>query len=155
MSTQNINQFAQQAVRGQLDLQLVKQGIISGRVSENESGDILTGDDLIIDTAITVPGIPQFKKALYTEIADGFMIQDPKASTVVAGDVIQVAFRFYGPIMWLVAGATVTPGAFVEQVDSSTTDVQVLASGKLRGKALDYATVGQLTRVILGHWPVT
>lgn len=153
--TLNINQFAQQAVRGQLDLQIVKAGILTGKVSENESNDLLVGDDVKIDTAIAVAGgVPQFLKADYNELNDGFIIQDPKASTIDSGMVIQVAMLHYGPVMWLIAAATVTPGAFVEQVDSSTYDVQVQSGGTLRGRSIDYGTVGQLVRIILGAWPV-
>lgn len=150
MSTININQFAQVPVRGELDLQIAKSGIFSGIVSAN-SAAIVAGDDVILDEAITVAGTLQFRLALYTEVAMGFAILDPRAATVATPGAIQVASRLTGPVMWLIAGATIAPGALVEQVNSASYDVQTLAAGKLRGMALDYATIGQLTRVLLAQ----
>lgn len=148
MSTLNINQFAQVAVRGQQDLKIAPSGVLSGIVSANQVTPLEAGDAVILDPAITIAGTPQFIAAGVSDVADGYMIFDPKASTVGTPNAIQVAMRFNGPIIWLLAAATIAPGAFVEQTVGPN-DVQTLAAGKLRGKALDFATVGQLVRVIL------
>lgn len=148
MSTLNINQFEQVPVRGQQDLKIAPSGVLSGLVSANQVGPLEAGDAVMLDSAITVAGTPQFIAAGVGDVAHGYMIFDPKASTVVAPNAMQVAMRFAGPILWLTAAATVRPGFFVEQAAAGG-DVQELASGKLRGLALDYATVGQLLRVIL------
>jgi len=58
---------------------------------------------------------------------------------------VAVAF-FGGPVMWKVAGATLTPG---EQLQESSGQMIALTSGKFRGIALDPATSGQLFRMII------
>lgn len=149
MSTLNINQFAQVPVRGQTDLQIAKSGIISGQVSANQGLTPLeAGDAVMLDSAITVAGLPQFISAGVGDVAHGYFIFDPKASTVLTPADIQVAMRWVGPVVWLLAAGTIPPGSFVEQT-AGPNDVQVLAAGKLRGLALDYATIGQLTRIML------
>lgn len=148
MSTLNINQFAQVAVRGQQDLKIALSGVISGVVSANQVTPLVAGDAVMLDNTITIAGTPQFVAAAASDVAHGYMIFDPKASTVSAPNAIQVALRFDGPVVWLTAAATVRPGFFVEQAASGG-DVQEIAAGKLRGLALDFGTVGQLIRVIL------
>lgn len=150
--TININQFAQTAIRGQVDQQIAASGIIQGMVSAaNTTTAIKPGDAVDLDPAITAVGSPQFITALYTDSAFGYMIFDPKSSSVLTPGYIQVATGFRGPVMWLVAGGTINPGQAVEQANSSTLDVVVYgtSSSKLRGIALDPGTSGQLMRVIL------
>jgi hypothetical protein len=152
MSTLNINSFAQVPVRGQLDLQIAHDGVISGAVSAaNGATPILAGDFVDLDPAQTALGQPQFISALYTDVNFGNMIFDPKSADVLTPNTIQVASRQVGPVMWLVAGGTINPGQFVEQANSSTLDVVVYgtSSSKLRGQALDPGTSGNLMRVIL------
>lgn len=148
MSTLNINQFAQVPVRGQQDLKIALSGVITGLISVNQVGPLEAGDAVMLDSTVTVDGTPQFVAAGVGDVAHGYMIFDPKSSTVLAPNAIQVQMRFAGPAIWLVAAATVRPGKFVEQAAASG-DVIELASGKLRGLAIDYGTLGQLIRVIL------
>lgn len=148
MSNLNINQFAQTPVRGETDLSIARSGVLSGAVSAAQATPLEAGDAVILDPAITVAGLPQFKAAATSDVAFGYMILDPKAATVAEPNVMQVACRVTGPVIWLLAAATIPPGSLVEQT-AGPNDVQVLAAGKLRGIALDYATVGQLTRVLL------
>ena len=105
----------------------------------------------MLDSAVTVVGQPQFVTAAYTDVAFGYMILDPKGAAILTPGQIQVACRFTGPVIWLVAGATINPGTFVEQANSSSVDVVAYAtsSSKLRGIALDPGTVNNLMRVIL------
>jgi len=152
MSTLNINAFAQVAVRGQQDLSIARSGIISGMVSaDSTTTPITAGDSVKLDAAVTIVGQPQFLKAAYTDVSFGVMILDPKAASVLTPGQIQVACRFTGPVLWLIAGGTVNPGDFVEQANSSTVDVVAYgtSSSKLRGIALDPGTVNNLMRVIL------
>ncbi len=151
MSQLNINQFAQVPVRGQLDLQIARQGVIQGAVSANQGTPLNSGDFVDLDPAQTAIGQPQFISALYTDVNFGNMIFDPKAAEVSTPNSVQVAARQIGPVIWLVAGGTINPGQFVEQANSSTYDVVVYgtASSKLRGQALDPGSVGNLMRVIL------
>lgn len=148
MSTLNINQFAQLPVRGEQDLNIARSGIIAGQVSANQATAMTAGTAVILDPAITVQGLPQFKAAANADLAFGYLLLDPKRATVSAPDVMQVACRSTGPVIWLVAAGTIPPGSQVEQVLVGG-DVQVLAAGKFRGLALDYATVGQLVRILL------
>lgn len=147
MSTINVNQFAQVPVRGETDLQIAKSGIITGIISPNQATPLKAGDAVMLDPAITAPGTPAFIGAGVGDVALGYMILDPKAGTASAPESIQVALRLSGPVIWLVANGTIPPGSLVEQAPAN--DVQVLAAGKLRGLALDYAVAGQLLRVIL------
>lgn len=151
-SNLNINQFAQVAVRGQQDLSISRSGILSGMVSAaNTTTPINAGDAVDLDPAVTVVGQPQFITALYTDVAFGYMIIDPKGASILTPGQIQVACRFTGPAIWLIAGGTIAPGTFVEQANSSTVDVVAYgtSSSKLRGIALDPGSVGNLMRVIL------
>jgi len=149
MSTLNINQFAQVAVRGQQDLSIARSGIISGAVSANQATPLKAGDAVLLDSAITVAGVPQFIAAGNSDVAFGYVVLDPKTASVAAPNALQVMCRAPGPVMWLLAAATIPPGATVEQATGGGYDVQGLASGKLRGINLDYATIGQLTRIML------
>lgn len=154
MSTLNINQFAQVAVRGQQDLAIARSGILSGMVSAaSGSTPIQAGDAVKLDAANTVVGQPQFLKAAASDtlaVCIGYAIMDPKSSSVLTPGQIQVALRHSGPVLWLVAAGTIAAGAAVEQAAAGG---DVLAFGastsKLRGIALDPGTVGNLMRVIL------
>lgn len=149
MSTLNINQFEQLPVRGQQDLKIALSGVLSGIVSAAQATPLTAGDPVKLDSTVTMKGVPQFLFAGNSDVAHGYMILDPKAATVPTPNAMQVAMRFDGPVIWLLAAATVRPGFFVEQATGGGYDVQELAAGKLRGLALDYGTVGQLIRVSL------
>lgn len=147
----NINQFAQTTVRGALDQQIARSGVIQGMVSAaNTTTPITAGDAVDLDPAVTVVGQPQFITALNTDSSFGYMIGDPKASSVLTPGTIQVAMNFVGPVMWLIAAGTIAPGAAVEQAASGGDVVTYgTATSKLRGWALDPGTLGNLMRVIL------
>lgn len=151
MSTLNINQFAQVAVRGQTDQQISRSGIIQGMVSAaNTTTPIAAGDCVDLDPAVTVVGAPQFITALNTDTSFGYMIFDPKSSDVFTPGVIQVAMRWVGPTIWLVAAGTIAAGALVEQAASGGDVVTFgTSTSKVRGLALDPGTTGQLLRVVL------
>ncbi len=147
MSTLNINQFAQVAVRGQLDQQIARSGVVQGMVSAaNTTTPITPGDAVSLDPAITVVGSPQFITAAYTDVSFGYMVYDVKSSSVLTPGVIQVAMRWVGPTIWLVAGGTIQPGALVEEANSSTYDVVTYAtsSSKVRGVDVYDPTTGQI-----------
>lgn len=146
MANININQFAQVPVRGQLDLQIAKSGIIQGVVSASQATALKAGDAVKLDTSSGV--IPSFIAAATSDIAIGNVVFDEKKAAPVAGDVIQVALQSGAAVvMWCAAGATIVAGASVEDLTAAT--MQTLASGKMRGVALDPGTSGQLFRVIL------
>lgn len=149
MSNLNINQFNQVPIRGQLDLQISKSGVISGQVSVNETNVLLAGCKLKLDDANTGP-MPQFLLADDDEAAIGNLVFDVKKASPVAGDAIEVAF-FGGPVMWMTAAAAIVPGALVENAASTAASkVQTKASNKQSGVALDPASGdGVLLRVII------
>ena len=151
MSTLNINAFSQTAVLGQQDLSILRSGVLSGMVSAaNGATPIVAGDSVALDPANTVVGQPQFISAALTDISFGVMIMDPKSASVVTPGQIQVACRFTGPVIWLLAAGTINPGQLVESTAAAgTVNVYGTSSSKLRGIALDPGTVGQLMRVIL------
>ena len=151
MTLININQFAQTTVRGALDQQIAKSGVVQGQVSAaNTTTPIEAGDFVDLDPAVTVVGAPQFTTALDTDKAFGVMVFDPKASTVLTPGVIQVAMLRNGPVVWLTASNTIAPGALVEQAASGG-DVALYgtATSILRGLALDPGSAGNLMRVVL------
>lgn len=151
-STLNINQFAQTAVRGQLDQQIAKSGVLQGQVSAaNTTTPINAGDAVDLDPAVTVVGAPQFITALTTDSYFGYMAYDVKADSVLTPGFIQVASsRASAPVMWLIAAGTIAAGAFVEQAAASGDVVTYgTSTSKVRGLALDPGVVGVLIRVML------
>jgi len=145
MANLNINQFQQVTVRGDLDLQISKSGVITGQISVNQATALLGGAFVKLDTANTGP-LPQFVAAAVGDAAVGTIKRNVKTDTFSAGDYVEVA-GVYGPVMWLKAGATVAPQAFVE--DDTSGGVITKSSGAARGIALDPGTSGNLFRVIL------
>lgn len=135
----NINQFSQVPIRGQLDLQISKSGVLTGQISVNETNTLKAGDKVKLDSANTGP-IPQFLLAANEDPAIGFLAYDVKRATAVAGDAVEVTFKG-GAVMWMVAGAAIVPGALVQQqADTVGSKVITLASDKQSGIALDPAS---------------
>lgn len=147
----NINQFSQTPILGQLDQQIARSGVVQGMVSAaNTTTPIHAGDCVDLDPAVTVVGAPQFITALNTDVSFGYMINDPKADTVLTPGFIQVAMRWVGPTIWLTAGGTIAAGALVEQGAFPGTVVTYgTSTNKVRGLALDPGTTGNLLRVVL------
>lgn len=142
--TQNINQFSQAPVRGQLDLQITKSGVITGILSANQATELKAGDFVKLDGAITAGFVPQFVEAADNADALGVITRTVKAAKFSAGDAVEVAY-FGGPVIWLVAGATIAPG---QQLEASGDFMIPLNTGKLRGLALDPAVDSALFRMI-------
>ncbi len=143
--TLNSNQFAQGNARGELDLQISKSGVITGQISANQATALNPGDFVKLDDANTGP-VPQFIAAADTDTGFGVLIRTVKSSSFSAGDPVEVAF-LGGPVIWLKAGATIAPGAAVE--DDSTGGVVTKSADAQKGIALDPGTTGNLLRVIL------
>lgn len=145
MSTLNINQFQQSPVRGQLDLQIAKSGVLSGQISVNEAGAPKAGDFVTLDPA-GLGATPQFLLATAADLAVGIITHNVKKDLPVSGDAVEVA-GLIGPVVWAVANETVTPG---EQLESNANgNMQAFASGNFRGIALDPGTANQLFRMIV------
>ena len=145
--TININQFKQTPVRGQLDEQISRSGVLSAQISANQATDMQAGDSVKLDPAGTV-NVPQLLKAGPTDLAIGRLAFDVKKATFQAGDMCGVA-GLIGPVMFLTGGATLAPGVAFQD-DSSTPEKEVaVTSGKARGLVLDPASNGELSRFII------
>lgn len=145
------NQFGQQVAIGDLDLGLMQGGALAGILSPNQSSPAVTvqaGFPAKIDTAITTGFVVNFVQAAQTDLAIGFFRRMAAQATFALLDVVEVAL-FGGPVMWMLANGTITPGATVYN-DSTGAFVNTTAGGnKARGIALDYATTGNVLRVLI------
>jgi Uncharacterized conserved protein (DUF2190) len=146
------NQFGQSVVVGNLDLDIMRTGRIAGILSPNQGSAVVAGSPAKIDTTIAyTPGsVINFLQAAENDLAFGFFTPTVQNFTFASGvpTPVQVA-GMYGPVMWMLANATITPGATVYS-DSTGTFVTVTASSsKARGIALDYAVNGQALRVMI------
>lgn len=148
MANLNINQFTQVPVRGQLDLQTIRSGVIQGLISANQATALKAGDFVKLDSAITAGQFPQFVAAASTDSSMFALAFDVKKSSFVAGDICDITF-FGGPVMWVVANGTINPGQAVESVGGSGTNVQVLAAAKQRGICIDPGVASALVRIII------
>lgn len=149
-STFYTNQFGQQVAVGDIDLGIQQTGALAGILSPNQSSPAVTvaaGAPAIIDTAITSGFVVNFKQAAITDIAIGNFKRTSMQSTFGLLDVVEVAL-FGGPVMWLLAAATITPGLTVYQ-DANGAVVGAGGGAKARGIALDYATTGNILRVLI------
>lgn len=141
----NINSFRQTPVRGQLDLQIARSGVLSGQISVNELGAPKAGDFVKLDPA-QLGATPQFLLATASDLAIGVLTHNVKKDLPVSGDAVEVA-GLIGPVVWAVANETITPG---EQLESNANgNMEALAAGKFRGIALDPGTASQLFRMIV------
>jgi hypothetical protein len=143
----NINQQQQTPVEGDLDLQIQRSQTITGVLSANQVTALVAGSSVKFDSAITVGGIPQFVAAAVGDVAVGYIKRTVQAASFNTGDKVEVVGNF-GPVMWLTAHGTILPGATVEDY-STAGQVQTKSAQKARGLALDYATDGQLIRIMI------
>lgn len=145
----NINQFAQVPIRGQLDLQITKSGVISGVISANQMSSLKAGDAVKLDATVTVGNLPQFVAAAVGDVAIGYLASSVKQDTFVALDACEVV-GLYGPVMWLSADVTILAGAVVDQKANGNMEPHGTTPGSTaRAIALDPGVAGQLSRFIL------
>jgi len=139
------NQFEQTPARGDLDLAIMKSGVIVGVLGGAAS--VVAGDRVKIDTTNTAPGSIRLVPAIDTEAALGVVKRTSKQSTFAVGDQIEVTFQG-GPVVYEVANATITPGIAVSM---NAGFVDVVAGGRLAmGLSLDYAVQSGMLRVLTG-----
>jgi hypothetical protein len=150
------NQFGQSVNIGTLDLDIMRSGRIAGILSPNQAASVVAGYPAKIDTTIAyVAGsVVNFLLAGQNDLAIGFFTPTVQGYTFVGstgGGVatpVQVAGDF-GPVMWMLANATITPGATVYNDTTGAFVSTTATSSKARGIALDYAVSGQALRVII------
>lgn len=145
--TLNVNQFAQAAVQGDVDLGIMQTGVLSGRISPNQASALSAGTPVNLDSAVTTGKLPMFVAAASSAVALGYLKRTLRQSSFATGDDCEVVLT-PAPVIYLTAKSTVAMGAYVESGSDPLT-VQTLASGKPRGIALEPATDGTLVRVLL------
>jgi hypothetical protein len=146
MANLNINQFQQVAVRGDIDLNINDSGVITGQVSANQATPLVGGTFVKLDSANTGP-IPQFVAAAVGDAnIIGVIKRNVKSDSFATGQYVEILSNL-GPVMYLVAGATVASGAQVQ--DNGDGTVVTKSANAARGIALDPGTTGNLFRVII------
>ena len=144
------NQFGQQVAVGDIDLGIQQSGALAGILSPNQSSPATTvnaGRPAKIDTTITTGYVVNFLEAAITDVAIGCFKRTSSAGVFSQLDQVEVAL-FGGPVMWLLANATITPGQTV-YFDANGLVVGSGGGAKSRGIALDYATATNVLRVLL------
>ena len=139
---QDIAQFAPSASRGDSTLNVNVGQAIAVLISANQATAMKAGDAFIFDPTQTVPGLPWVVKATDAQKANGVLVATKKASSFVAGDIGEGLVNI-GPVVVLVAAATVVPGAILE---TAATGVQTKAANAAKYLCLDFGTVGMTVR---------
>lgn len=146
--TLSMNQFEIQPVAG--DLSLPRTGmVISAEVSSSESGAILPGEAVKIDTSAPYGGVPKvLKLTANTQAPFAVAIRNLKNATFEANDPLEIAMR--NSIIWMTAGAAINPGSWVENVYTTGKVITNTGTNPTLGTALDKATGdGSLIRVLI------
>lgn len=144
------NQFGQSVAVGDLDLNIMNGGSLVGILSPNQASPAVTvnaGAPAKIDTTITTGKVLNFLQAGITDLAIGNFKRTVNQGVFSVLDVVEVAMTG-GAVIWLLAAATITPGLTVYQ-DVNGSVVGAGGGAKARGIALDYATTGQVLRVLI------
>ena len=125
--------------------------IVDAIVSPNEAGTIQPGMPVILDTAITVAGVWQVKKAAYTDIPWGMAIYTVRKNLATSNNQVKIAIPGVGgnPIIWHVAGAAITLGDYLQYNTTGAISMIDVAGGKQIAQALDPAASGALFRIAL------
>ena len=141
------DQFEQAPAKGDLDLAIMRSGVIAGTFySVTPTDTLAAGSRVALDTTNTAPGNPRFVAVADNAAAFGVVKRNSKKALFAVGDAIEVAY-IGGPVVYECANATVTPGMDVEMASGF---VQEKSAGTKMGLALDYALVSQMLRVIIG-----
>ncbi len=150
------NQFGQSVAIGMLDLDIMRSGRIAGIISPNQAAAVVAGSPALIDTAIAYAAgsVINFLAAGKNDLAFGFFTPTVQGSTFVGTTASGIATPvevagFFGPVMWMLADGTITPGATVYNLNDATHVNATGTSSKARGIALDYAITGQALRVMI------
>lgn len=143
----NPNQFQQVPIPGQLDLQITRGGTLSGMIASSVTDSLPAGSPVKLDSTNTGP-LPKFVAA---DDDDDFVFILPysdKQDSYTGDDPVEVPC-FLGPVLWAVAGEAITPGAVLEQANTTFKWAPV-ATHSPRAIALDPAAAdGDLFRIFL------
>ena len=145
--SQNQNQFAQTAEKGQMDLRF-NSNIISGKIDVTELATLIPGQAVkLVDNSERVPSV--IACALDADDVFGFLLYDIKKSEMVAGDRVEIA-AMRDNVMYMEASAAIAKGAEVAIVVASKKVVTAVFGDRIIGRAFDKASGdGVLVRVII------
>jgi hypothetical protein len=145
---QNLNQFRQTPMIGQLDM-LVNNNVLACRIYSGSVATVLTAGQAmkLVDQ---VGEIPVIDIAAVTDKVFGFIVHNMKGDTFVKGDVVDLALK--DSVMYMQASAAIARGAKV-QVDVTGPTVATLTSLATNcqvGISLDKpSAAGAMTRVLI------
>lgn len=142
------DQFDQQPAVGDVDLSIMKSGVLTGVLASSVTGSKIAGTRVKLDASNTKPGTVAFVVAADNEAAYGVIKRTAQKTSFVAGDLIEVAYQG-GPAMFLAAGATIAPGVVVGMASGFL--VASDGTHTAMGTLLDYATDSTMVRVVIGH----
>lgn len=148
----NSNQFAFEAVQGQVDLQQVNANVFSCQIDKDEAATLVAGEAVsVVDSAGGVPKVEQLSGD--TDEAFGFITRNLKDAEFVAENRVEIARS--GTVIWMTAGAAIARGAKVEYDVSAVKVITSAGTNPIVGIAYDKAGAdGDLIRVLLTE-PVT
>lgn len=145
----NINQFALQAIKGQMDLGFETE-IVSAQIDTSEAGTLVAGQAVkLVDSLGGVPKV--IAVAANTDAVYGIIVMNIKNASFKALDSVEIA-TFKNACMYMEASAAIARGANVSVVVSgSKVHTPAGASGEIIiGQAYDKAVnAGDIIRVII------
>ena len=143
---QNINQFQQAPSKGDKDLGILSDNVISVQLATG-SAELFPGDAVVaVDNASKLPEVTGVTAV--TDQTLGFIARNNKDNNYVAGDRMEIAIS--GTVLYLESGGAI--GRF-EGVEANADGTKVVSAGGVNpeiGKAFDKAAQnGDLIRVIV------
>ena len=144
--TQNVNQFAQSAIVGQLDLR-DHSNVITCQVDAAQATALVAGQ--FVKLATTSGGLPKIiATSANTDSSFGVVVRNLKDQNFPLLSQVEVAQ--FGSVIFLTSNGAIVRGASVEMVAAAPG--QVVTSGGVNpvcGYALDTGVDGQLMRVVI------
>lgn len=146
MTDLNINQEALLPIPGVIDKQTMANGYFTAIVDAAQATALVAGQFVKFQTTNTGP-IPKVVAAAAGDVAHGMVAYITKDASFPAGERIEISF-FGGLVVWQKATAVaIVPGAQVES-DATGLLIQLRASDKTRGYALDHFAASAVARII-------
>lgn len=144
--TQNLNQFGQLPVLGQLDLQSRGGTILTGQISSAQVTSLVPGQACKIEDS--AGGVPKLLSCADTDQADGFIVftlKDQNFPTLARAE-----FALFGSVMYMNSNAAIARNGRVEAKNADQTVGPAGGVNPVIGWALDKATAsGQLIRIFI------
>lgn len=143
----NINQFAESAVQGMMDLKPAKN-VISARVDTTSAGGLVAGQ--AVKKVNSAAGLPQVVEcAADSDLVFGFIVYNNKNSTFDVGDAVEISSGF-DDVMYMTAGAAFSTLTQLMIVVASKKVVAATSGKPISAYALDKAANdGDLVRCVV------